>query len=43
MRHWLVTCAKGDKDGAIKDLEKAVEVEPGNQPAAGQLKQLKGQ
>lgn len=35
--------AKGDKDGAIKDLEKAVELDPGNQQALGQLKQLKGQ
>src|SRR5262245_43391733 len=35
--------AKGDKDGAIKDLEKAVELDPNNQQAQGQLKQLKGQ
>lgn len=35
--------AKGDKEGAIKDLEKAVELDPGNQQAQAQLKQLKGQ
>jgi hypothetical protein len=35
--------AKGDKDGAVKDLEKAVELDPGNQQAQAQLKQLKGQ
>jgi hypothetical protein len=35
--------AKGDKDGAIKDLEKAVELDPANQQAQAQLKQLKGQ
>ncbi|MBI3400347.1 MAG: c-type cytochrome [Acidobacteria bacterium] len=34
--------AKGDKDGAIKDLEKAVELEPNNQQAKMQLQQLKG-
>jgi len=35
--------AKGDKAGAIKDLEKAVELDPNNQQAQAQLKQLKGQ
>ena len=35
--------AKGDKEGAIKDLEKAVELDPANQQAQAQLKQLKGQ
>jgi hypothetical protein len=35
--------AKGDKDGAMNDLEKAVELDPNNQQALGQLKQLKGQ
>ncbi len=34
--------AKGDKDGAIKDLEKAVELDPSNQQAKMQLQQLKG-
>ena len=34
--------AKGDKDGAIKDLEKAVELDPNNQQAKMQLQQLKG-
>jgi hypothetical protein len=34
---------KGDKEGAIKDLEKAVELDPANQQAQAQLKQLKGQ
>jgi hypothetical protein len=35
--------AKGDKASAIKDLEKAVELDPNNQQAQAQLKQLKGQ
>jgi hypothetical protein len=34
--------AKGDKPGAIKDLEKAVELEPENVQARNQLQQLKG-
>ena len=35
--------AKGDKQGAIKDLEKAVELDPRNAQARNQLQQLKGQ
>ena len=35
--------AKGDKAGAINDLEKAVELDPGNGQAKAQLQQLKGQ
>ena len=35
--------AKGDKPGAIKDLEKAVELDPANAQARNQLQQLKGQ
>jgi Flp pilus assembly protein TadD len=35
--------AKGDKAGAIKDLEKAVELDPQNAQAKTQLQQLKGQ
>ena len=34
---------KGDKDGAVKDLEKAVELDPNNAQAKAQLGQLKGQ
>jgi hypothetical protein len=34
---------KGDKAGAIADLEKAVELDPNNAPAKAQLQQLKGQ
>ena len=34
--------AKGDKQGAIKDLEKAVELDPENAQARNQLQQLKG-
>jgi tetratricopeptide (TPR) repeat protein len=33
---------KGDKDAAIKDLEKAVELDPTNARAKAQLQQLKG-
>jgi tetratricopeptide (TPR) repeat protein len=32
---------KGDKQGAIKDLEKAVELDPKNAQARNQLQQLK--
>ena len=35
--------ANGDKPGAIKDLEKAVELDPANAQARNQLQQLKGQ
>ena len=35
--------AKGDKPGAIKDLEKAVELDPASAQAKNQLQQLKGQ
>jgi hypothetical protein len=35
--------AKGDKPGAIKDLEKAVELDPQNAQAKNQLQQMKGQ
>jgi tetratricopeptide (TPR) repeat protein len=35
--------AKGDKPGAIRDLEKAVELDPKNAQARNQLQQLKGQ
>ena len=35
--------AKGDKAAAIKDLEKAVELDPGNAAARTQLQQMKGQ
>ena len=35
--------AKGDKQAAIKDLEKAVELDPQNAQARNQLQQLKGQ
>lgn len=35
--------AKGDKVGAIRDLEKAVELDPNNRQARTQLQQLKGQ
>jgi tetratricopeptide (TPR) repeat protein len=34
---------KNDKDAAIKDLEKAVEMDPNNAQAKNQLQQLKGQ
>ena len=34
---------KNDKDSAIKDLEKAVELDPNNNQAKAQLQQLKGQ
>jgi hypothetical protein len=34
--------AKGDKQGALKDLEKAVELDPANAQAKNQLQQLKG-
>ena len=34
---------KNDKDAAIKDLEKAVELDPNNNQAKQQLQQLKGQ
>jgi Flp pilus assembly protein TadD len=33
--------AKGDKQGAIKDLEKALELDPKNAQARNQLQQLK--
>ena len=35
--------ARGDKQGAIRDLEKAVELDPKNAQARNQLQQLKGQ
>ncbi|MSO84210.1 MAG: c-type cytochrome [Acidobacteria bacterium] len=35
--------AKGDKPGAIKDLEKAVELDPENAQARNQLQQIRGQ
>ena len=35
--------ANGDKPGAIKDLEKAVDLDPANAQARNQLQQLKGQ
>ena len=35
--------ARGDKPGAIKDLEKAVELDPANAQARNQLRQLRGQ
>ena len=35
--------AKGDKQGAIRDLEKAVELDPTSAQARNQLQQLKGQ
>jgi len=35
--------AKGDRQGAIKDLEKAVELDPNNAQARNQLQQLRGQ
>ena len=35
--------AKGDKPGAIKDLEKAVELDPENAQVRNQLQQLRGQ
>ena len=36
-----VNNAKGDKAGAIKDLEKAVELDPNNAQAKAQLETLK--
>ena len=33
---------KNDKDAAIKDLEKAVDIDPNNAQAKQQLQQLKG-
>ena len=38
-----VKAAKGDKQGAINDLEKALELNPNNNPARNQLQQLRGQ
>ena len=38
----LIHNAKGDKASAIKDLEKAVELDPNNAQAKAQLQQLKG-
>ncbi len=35
--------AKGDKQAAIKDLEKALELDPNNAQVKGQLQQLRGQ
>jgi tetratricopeptide (TPR) repeat protein len=35
--------AKGDKAGAVKDLETAVQLDPQNNQAKNQLQQLKGQ
>ena len=35
--------ARGDKASAIKDLEKAVELDPASAQAKTQLQQLKGQ
>lgn len=35
--------AKGDKQGAIRDLERAVELDPKSAQARNQLQQLKGQ
>jgi tetratricopeptide (TPR) repeat protein len=35
--------AKGDRPGAIRDLEKAVELDPKSAQARNQLLQLKGQ
>jgi Flp pilus assembly protein TadD len=34
--------ARGDKQGAIKDLEKAAELDPENAQAKNQLQQLRG-
>lgn len=39
----LIHNAKGDKASAIKDLEKAIELDPNNAQAKAQLQQLKGQ
>jgi Photosynthetic reaction centre cytochrome C subunit/Tetratricopeptide repeat len=39
----LIHNAKGDKASAIKDLEKAIELDPNNAQAKAQLAQLKGQ
>ena len=38
-----VKVTTGDKAGAIRDLEKALELNPNNTPARNQLQQLKGQ
>ena len=35
--------AKGDKPGAVRDLEKAAELDPSNAQVRNQLQQLKGQ
>jgi len=35
--------AKNDKDAAIKDVEKALEIDPNNNQAKTRLQQLKGQ
>jgi len=35
--------AKNDKDAAIKDVEKALEIDPNNNQAKARLQQLKGQ
>ena len=35
--------AKGDKPGAVRDLEKAVELDPKNAQAGNQLREMKGQ
>jgi predicted Zn-dependent protease len=35
--------AKGDKAGAIRDLEKAAELDPKSVPIRNELRQLKGQ
>jgi Flp pilus assembly protein TadD len=35
--------ARGDQQGAIKDLEKAVELDPENAQVRNQLQQLRGQ
>lgn len=39
----LIHNAKGDKVSAIRDLEKAIELDPNNAQAKAQLQQLKGQ
>jgi lipopolysaccharide biosynthesis regulator YciM len=39
----LIHNGKGDKASAIKDLEKAIELDPNNAQAKAQLQQLKGQ
>jgi uncharacterized membrane protein len=35
--------AKGDRQGAIKDLERALELDPNSAQARNQLQQLRGQ